>query len=129
MILKELSEAMGVSGDESAVRKIVLNAIDGHAENIHIDSLGSVTAIKPGTGGSSNPRIMLSAHMDEIGFMVRGVDSDGLLRFSNIGGIDPRILPGLRVKVGEKSAARGYHLDAHSSESRPEHREIEQSAH
>ncbi len=103
MILKELSEAIGVSGDESAVRKLVLDAIAGHAENIHIDSLGNVTGVKPGTSGGDNPRIMLAAHMDEIGFMVRGVEGDGLLRFSNIGGIDPRILPGLRVKVGSKA--------------------------
>lgn len=101
MILKELSEAVGISSHETAVRKIILEAIDGHAESIRIDALGSVTAIKPGTG-SDNPRIMLAAHMDETGFMVKGVDGDGLIRFTNIGGVDARILPGLRVKVGEK---------------------------
>ena len=48
MILKELSEAIGISSQESAVRKLVLDAIDGHAENIRIDALGGVTAVKPG---------------------------------------------------------------------------------
>ena len=91
MILKELSEAIGISSQESAVRKIVLEAIDGHAENIRIDALGGVTAIKPGTNGSDHPRIMLAAHMDEIGFMVKGVDGDGLIRFANIGGVDARM--------------------------------------
>ncbi|MAS37562.1 MAG: peptidase M42 [Anaerolineaceae bacterium] len=102
MLLKELSEAIGVSGQENAVRKVVLNAIDGHAERIRIDALGSVTAVKPGTDGANRPRIMIAAHMDEIGFMVKGFDSDGLIRFTNVGGIDARILPGLRVKVGDK---------------------------
>lgn len=102
MILKELSEAVGVSGQEDAVRKLILEAIDGHAENIRIDALGSITAIKPGTDGANRPRIMLAAHMDEVGFMVQGYDGDGLIRFTNVGGIDARIMPGLRVKVGDK---------------------------
>ncbi len=100
MILKELSEAVGVSGKEDAVRKVVLNAIEKHADNIRIDPLGSVTAVKKGKG--KNPlRVMLAAHMDEIGFIVTGVDGDGLIRFNAIGGIDDRILPGLRVRVGD----------------------------
>ena len=102
MILKELSEAIGISSQERAVRKLVLEAIDGHAEHIRIDTLGGVTAVKSGTNGGDNPRIMLAAHMDEIGFMVKGVESDGLIRFTSVGGVDARILPGLRVKVGEK---------------------------
>lgn len=100
MILKELSEAVGLSGKEDAVRKIILGAIEGHAEDIRIDSMGSVTARKPGT--AEKPlRVMLAAHMDEVGFMVTGFDGDGLIRFTNIGGIDDRILPGLRVRIGD----------------------------
>jgi endoglucanase len=103
MILQELSEAIGVSGQEEAVRKIILNAIDDHAENIRIDSLGSVTAVRPGTAPDSDRlRVMIAAHMDEVGFMVTGHDSDGLIRFTNVGGLDDRILPGLRVLVGDK---------------------------
>lgn len=100
MILKELSEAVGVSGKEDAVRDIILREITGHAEDILIDSMGSVTARKPAT--VENPlRVMVAAHMDEIGFMVTGFDSEGLIRFTNIGGVDDRILPGLRVLVGD----------------------------
>ena len=100
MLLKSLSEAVGVSGQEDAVRKIILPAIKNHVEDIRIDALGSVTAIKRGTG-ERNLRVMVAAHMDEIGFIVRGFDGDGLIRFSAVGGVDERILPGLRVKVGD----------------------------
>jgi len=100
MLLQQLSEAIGVSGKEEAVRKVVLEAIDGHADDIRIDPLGSITALKKAKG-KSRMRVMLAAHMDEVGFMVTGVDGDGTLRFINIGGIDDRILPGLRVKVGD----------------------------
>lgn len=100
MILKELSEAVGVSGKEDAVRKIILNAIDGHAEQIRINALGGVTAVKKGKG-KNLPRVMIAAHMDEIGFMITDHDSTGLMKFTNIGGIDERILPGLRVKLGD----------------------------
>jgi len=97
--LQALSEAVGVSGQEDAVRKIVLEAISGHVDTIRIDPMGSVTAIKRGTGDNL-PRVMLAAHMDEIGFMVTGFDSNGLIRFTPLGGIDERILPALRVKIG-----------------------------
>jgi tetrahedral aminopeptidase len=100
MILKQLSEAVAVSGREDAVRDIVLDAIDGHVENIRIDAMGSVTAIKKGTGDNL-PRVMVTAHMDEIGFIVTQIDSGGLIHFQNVGGVDDRILPGLRVKIGD----------------------------
>ena len=100
MLLKELSEAVGVSGKEDAVRKIILQAIEGHVSDIQLDPLGGISARKAGTE-SGRPRVMVAAHMDEVGFMVTGVDSDGLLRFTSIGGLDDRILPGLRVRVGD----------------------------
>lgn len=103
MLLKELSEAVGVSGQESAVRQLILPAIEGHAADIRIDPLGNVTAIQRGTGGGL--RVMLAAHMDEIGFMVTGFDGDGLVRFTAVGGVDERILPGLRVRLGDQAVA------------------------
>ena len=103
MILQELSEANGISSHEDAVRKIILKAIANHVENIRIDALGNVTAHKPAATGKGKLRVMLDAHMDEVGFMALGVDNDGLLRFTPVGGIDPRILPGLRVRIGKKA--------------------------
>lgn len=100
MILQALSEAVGVSGQEDAVRRVVLDAIKDHVTDIHIDPLGSVTALKRGTGARAL-RVMVAAHMDEVGFMVLDFDGNGLIRFTSVGGIDDRILPGLRVKVGK----------------------------
>ncbi len=101
MLLEQLSNVVGVSGDEGAVRKIVLDAIKDHVTDIEIDSIGNVTAFKKGTG-ERKLRVMLAAHMDEIGFMITGYDNNGFLRFTNVGGVDDRILPGQRLKVGEK---------------------------
>ncbi|GIK30423.1 MAG: M42 family metallopeptidase [Anaerolineae bacterium] len=98
--LQQLSEAIGISGREEAVRKIVLEAIDGCVDEVHVDALGSITAIKRGTEGSKRPKVMVDAHMDEVGFMATGVDGDGLIKFVPVGGIDARIVPGMRVKVG-----------------------------
>lgn len=98
--LKALSEALGVSGREAAVRKIVLDAIRPHVDSLKVDGVGNVLAVKKGTDSDNRPRVMLAAHMDEVGFMVTGADSDGLIRFAAVGGIDDRILPGKRVKVG-----------------------------
>jgi endoglucanase len=101
MLLEQLSNAIGVSGDETEVRKIILEAIQGHVDHISMDSIGNLIATKKGTG-SSDLKVMLVAHMDEIGFMVTGYDNSGGIRFTKVGGIDDRILPGMRVKVGNE---------------------------
>lgn len=103
--LRELSEAVGVSGREENVRKIILRAIDGYVEDIRVDAVGNITAIKRGDAGEAKrrPRVMLDAHMDEVGFMVTGWGDDGLIRFTPVGGIDDRIVPGLRVRIGDEA--------------------------
>jgi tetrahedral aminopeptidase len=101
MLLKELSNAIGISGEEDEVRKIVVDAITPHVADLTVDSIGNITAIQKGTQYPEYT-IMIAAHMDEIGMMVTAVDSNGLIQFTNVGGIDARILPGLRVKVGKK---------------------------
>ncbi len=99
MILRELSDAFGVSGNEDDVRDIVLDAIRDHVDEIEIDAMGNVLTIKRGTG-EDRMRVMLAAHMDEIGLMVVGHDSDGFLKVETVGGIDPRLLPGAILQVG-----------------------------
>ncbi len=99
MILKELSEAIGVSGNEGGARAVILDAIREHVDEVKVDALGNILAFKRGTG-RDRLRVMLSAHMDEIGLMVVGHDGDGFLRVNAVGGIDPRLLPGTAVQVG-----------------------------
>ncbi|GAB4412334.1 MAG: M42 family metallopeptidase [Anaerolineae bacterium] len=98
-VLHELSEAVGVSGEEGEVRALILRHIREHADDIQLDALGNVIALKRGTG-ASRLRVMAAAHMDEVGMMVMGFDSDGSIRFDAVGGLDARILPGVRVWVG-----------------------------
>ncbi len=101
MLLEELSNAIGVSGEEDDVRAIVLAAIRDCAADIQVDALGNLTATQTGTV-YPDYKVMIAAHMDEIGMMVTAVDGNGLIQFTNVGGIDPRILPGLRVKIGAR---------------------------
>jgi len=100
-LLRELCEAMGVSGEEGEVRDLILKHIRDHVEDIRIDPMGNVLAVKRGTG-QVGLRVMAAAHMDEVGLMVMGFDSDGTLRFKEVGGLDARILPGTRVLVGSE---------------------------
>ncbi|HEY76435.1 MAG TPA: M42 family metallopeptidase [Thermoflexia bacterium] len=99
MILKELSEAFGPSGNERPVRQILRQALEGHVDRMWVDALGNLHTEKQGTG-EDRLRVLVTAHMDEIGLMVVGHDDDGTLKVRAIGGIDPRVLPGAQVLVG-----------------------------
>jgi endoglucanase len=99
MILRELSEAVGVSGNEDDVRAILIDAVRDHVDRFQVDALGNLLTVKQGTG-SDSLRVMLAAHMDEIGLMVVHHDDDGFLKVDAVGGIDPRLLPGALLTVG-----------------------------
>src|SRR4029078_10963958 len=79
-LLRVLSNAAAVSGDEGAVRKLVLEAIRPHVDEVTVDALGNVLAVKTGKGRAA-PRVLLAAHMDEVGLMIVDYDTDGSLRF------------------------------------------------
>lgn len=98
-LLRRLSEAVAVSGDEGAVRRVIREAAAGLADEVKVDTLGNLFAVKHGPQRA--PRVLLAAHMDEIGFMIVGIDGDGLLKFEAVGSIDDRILLGKPVWVGE----------------------------
>ena len=117
MILRELSEAVGVSGDEGDVRAVLLDAVREHVDEVRVDTMGNVLALKRGTARLSGSaeltealprsaqqriRVMLAAHMDEVGLMIVGHDNDGFLRVRSVGGIDPRLLPGTLLQVGHE---------------------------
>jgi len=76
-LLERLCNVIAVSGDEGEVRKIVLDEIKPYAEDVRVDALGNVLATRRGSGGK-RMRIMLDAHMDEVGFMIVADDGEGL---------------------------------------------------
>ena len=97
--LKTLSNAIGVSGDEGAIRKLVIAAIRDHVDEVRVDTIGNVLAVKRASG-KPKLRVMLDAHMDEVGVMIVGANDDGTLKFRAVGGLDPRILPGKVISIG-----------------------------
>lgn len=95
-LLKRLCEAPGTGGREEAVRAVTREALAGFVDEISTDHLGNLIGVKHGSGG---PKVMLAAHMDEIGFLVKYIDERGFLRLQPVGWFDPRILPAQRVVV------------------------------
>jgi endoglucanase len=100
MLLKKLTEAIGVSGNEKAVRDIIIKEIGNDCENIAIDRMGNLIALKKGTEGNGK-KVMLAAHMDEVGLIVTGITDTGFIKFKPVGGIDARILVSKKVVIGD----------------------------
>jgi len=98
-LLERLCNACAVSGDESEVRKIVLEEVKPYADEVKVDAMGNVLVTKKGRG-RNRLRVMLDAHMDEVGFILVADEGDGLFSFRTVGGIDPRNLLGKPVWVG-----------------------------
>jgi putative aminopeptidase FrvX len=102
-LLTRLCNAPGVSGDESSVAAIITSEIKGHAE-YKIDNLGNIIVFKKGLSRPQT-RLMLCAHMDEVGLIVTFITETGLLKFDTVGGIDPRVIIGRRIKLSKSSIA------------------------
>ncbi len=100
MLLEKLCNLNGVSGNENAVRDFILAQIKPYADDITIDTMGSVIAFKKGE--DSSKKVMLDAHMDEVGLIISGITEKGFLRFQTVGGIDTRVLISKRVIIGDK---------------------------
>ena len=100
MLLKELTELNGVSGDEREVREFIKTNAKDYSDDIKVDSMGNLICVKK--GNNAKHKLMISAHMDEVGFMVTGYGEGGVLKFATVGGIDSRILLGKRLIVGDK---------------------------
>ena len=98
-LLEQLCLCNGISGDEGNVRNLIINEIKDCADDIKTDNLGNLIVFKKGKK-SAKSKLMVSAHMDEVGLMVTDITSDGYLKFDEVGGIDRRVLPGKRVCVG-----------------------------
>ncbi len=100
-LLERLSNACAVSGDEGEVRKIVLNELKPLADELKVDALGNVLVTRHAT--QDHPlRVMLAAHMDEVGLMLTHDDGDGIYHFDIVGSISANDLPGKAVWIGKE---------------------------
>ncbi len=113
-LLKNLTEAVGVSSGEQEIRQLILDLIKDHVDEWHVDAMGNLIALKKGTGASAL-RILVDAHMDEVGLMITGYDGNGTLKFAPVGGFNERTLLGKVVQVGPDKrigviGARPVHL-------------------
>ena len=100
--LAELLDLPGVSGYEEIIARRISDEFSKYCDEVQTDSFYNVYGIKRGTApkdGSPAPKVMLAAHMDEIALMVRDVTEEGFLRFTNIGGVDQRILLSQEVTI------------------------------
>jgi endoglucanase len=96
-LLKRLCETPGISSREDLLRQIVVEELKPLTDTIEADVMGNVIGFKK--GASNGPRVMIAAHIDEIGFMVKHIDDRGFLRLQPIGGWDPRVMVAQRVMV------------------------------
>jgi endoglucanase len=103
-LLKEIAEVAGAPGHEQRIREIVLREIKPLVDEVTIDNMGNVYAIKK---GKDIKRVMIGAHMDEIGFMVTHIDDKGFVRFHTLGGFDPKTLTAQRVIIHGKKDVIG----------------------
>ncbi len=99
--LAKLSELHGISGAEDDVRNYIVKEIKPYCTSVEVNSTGSVIAYKKGKN-TPESKLMLCAHMDEVGMIVTDVGENGLLKFASVGGIDARVLCGTPVLVGEE---------------------------
>jgi putative aminopeptidase FrvX len=99
-LLRRLSEACGVSGDESAVRGIILEALKGKIKAFKVDTLGNLL-VTCRDRGKPRMRVMVAAHMDEVGLVLMQPGSDGLWKFETVGGVNEQTLPGKPVWIGK----------------------------
>ena len=98
-LLKELCLINGVSGDEDRVREYISGKVGGYCDEMTTDNLGNLICFKKGR--KSAKKLMVCAHMDEVGFIITSINGDGTLAFDMVGGIDPSVVIGRQVTVGD----------------------------
>lgn len=98
MLIEKLTNLNGVSGSEGAVRDFIKKEIEKYADEITVDTIGNLIALKK---GDSSKKVMLSAHIDEVGFIVSGINDKGYIKFQTVGGIDTRVIISKKVVIGE----------------------------
>ena len=103
-LLKALSEVAGPSGFESRIREMISKEIAKDVDSVTTDNMGNLVAFRK---GKSDKKLMIAAHMDEIGFIVTHIDDNGFLKFATLGGFDPKTLTAQRVIVHGKKDVIG----------------------
>ena len=103
-LLKRICETPGAPGFEQRIRNLVLEEVKPLVDDLSIDAMGNVIALKK---GKENKRVMVAAHMDEISFVVTHIDEDGFIRFHPLGGFDPKTLTSQRVIIHGKKDILG----------------------
>ncbi|MCA9935246.1 MAG: M42 family peptidase, partial [Anaerolineales bacterium] len=98
-LIQKLVEAYGPSGFEDGMRALIRPEVEPYADDVSVDALGNLIVHKQGDG--SGLKVMIAAHMDEIGLMVTHITKEGFLRFTNIGGVRPHGLWGSRVQFAD----------------------------
>ena len=105
-LLASLSNAFGPPGSEDEVREILRRELEEHADEVKVDKLGNIFFHHHGR--EEYPRIMITAHMDEVAYLITNIDENGFLRFHTLGGIVSGIMPGQRILLrGDKGYVRG----------------------
>ena len=96
-LIKKLTETPGIPGHEEQIRKLIYEEIQDYCDEIKVDKIGNLICVKKGY--KDEPKIMIAAHMDTIGFMIKYIDKKGFLRIEPVGGIDPHIILGQTVLI------------------------------
>jgi endoglucanase len=106
-LLSKICETPGAPGYEKRIRNLIIQEVSKLVDEVEVDNLGNVYAIKRAKSNSEGKKVMVAAHMDEIGFMVTHIDDNGFLRFTTLGGFDPKTLTAQRVIVHGKEDVIG----------------------
>jgi putative aminopeptidase FrvX len=117
-LIQKLTETFSPSGYESAIREVIRGEVEALADEVRVDALGNLI-VRKGVKGKNGKRIMLAAHMDEIGLIATHIDANGFIRFTNIGGVLPHTMLGGRVHFangtrGVISAENYWHTEKYS---------------
>jgi endoglucanase len=114
-LIQKLTETFSPSGNESAIREVIRGEVEPLADEVRVDALGNLIAHK-GEKGKNGRRIMLAAHMDEIGLIASHIDENGFVRFTSVGGVRPHSLMGGRVHFANGTeGVVGMEADLHAT--------------
>ncbi len=119
-MLRMLTETDGVSGNEERVRELIRSQVESYCSSVTVDSMGNMICRKTGSVGKKT--ILLSAHMDEVGFIIKKITDGGYLAFESVGGIDPKILLSQQVTVNGVNGVisfKAVHLSAKEEREKP----------